>query len=203
MALDIGTILRVVAIMQWLDGTIVENVYNATIAAGTTPIDPDDVVDDAADWVADMMANLTARMSDNLDGVEVKVYEYDAVDDDWDEVGGKTWTWNPTGVSEPLPYGIAALVNGRTTDPDLSGKKYLPGVTENDNDDGQLSSALLTALALYFIDWYTYFSGAAADLEYQPVVWSPTRTLAYPMSGEGTIPANPAYQRRRKVGVGI
>lgn len=203
MSIQVGDILRIVAVLQWLDGDIMQNVYNAVISGSGGPYDEDDIVADALDWVETMYANLVARDSDDMDGSEVRVYEYDAGDDDWDEIGSDAWVYNPTGTSEQLPRGVARLVNFKTSDADVSGKKYLGGGVEDAAASGLWSAGEITALGNYAGDVVTPFAGATSGADWVPGVWSPTGTVFVVYTGAVIIPTIPAYQRRRKQGVGI
>ena len=202
MALGSGDILRIVASLLFTDGNVVQNVFNAVLSGGVPPYDDDDILVDAENWLVAMFGNLTATATNTLDGNEVIVYVYDAVGDDFDEVGTNSWTWNPAGAGDALPRGVAALVNVRTTNPDISGKKYLAGIPE-----GNLTGALWTAGTIVLLtdfadDWITEFVGAQSGATFTPGVWSPTHLLLQPMSGTYTVPTEPSYQRRRKRGVG-
>ena len=203
MTVTVGDILKVVAVMQWLDGNIAQNVYAVKIGTGGGPFDVLDVVDDMEDWLDDMYANLTVNVSNALDGSELRVYVYDAVDDDYDEIGSGVWGWNPSNAGEWLPLGVAALVNAKTTDADVSGKKYIAGMGVSEILQSKWDAAALAALVLYGVDWTTDFVGATSGANFEPGIWSPTRTAFIPFSGTEVIPTFPAYQRRRKQGVGI
>lgn len=203
MGLDVGTILKLVTVIQWLDGDIMQNVFNATIAGSGGPYDEVDVVADMLEWAEDLYANLTTFLSDECDGSEIRVYEYDPVDDDWDEVGSDAWVWNPSESGEQLPRGVAGLINAKSFDPDVSGKKYIGGMTETYTDDGLVGTGMLAALAAFAVDWYTPFTGSTSSADFQPVIWSPTHITPYILTGTVIIPTIPAYQRRRKQGVGI
>lgn len=203
MTISTGTILRVVATLLWTDGSVMQNVFNAVITGGGGPWDDNDVVDDALDWLELMYANMVARVSDDCDGSTVFVYEYDGVDDDWDEVGSANWVFNPTGANEQLPRGNAALINARTVDPDVSGKKYVGGLTEEASSDGLIGAATLASLALFAADWGAEFVGATSGATFTPGVWSPKNIELFEMTEEYLLPAIFAYQRRRKRGVGI
>jgi hypothetical protein len=202
MSIAVGDVLRVVAIMAWLDGNLNMNVFNAVIGGTGGPFDEADIVDDAVAWMNAIYGNMTGSISDELDGSEIAVYVYDSVDDDFDEVGTDPWTFNPTSGSEQLPRGVAGLINANTIDPDVQGKKYLGGLVEPSVTDGLWIAAQLANLALWADDWVTAFTGGTSGASWIPGVWSPTRTNFYPFSGAYTIPAIPAYQRRRKRGVG-
>lgn len=203
MALNVGDILRVVTVMSWIDGDIMQNVFNAEIASGSGPFDAADVLDDMVSWMDDVYANLTTSAVNELDGSEVRVYVYDTGEADWDEVGIDLWTWDPSNVEDELPRGIALLLNAKTTNPDVSGKKYFGGLGEAAVDDGLFGAGLVAVGASIAVDWFTDFVGSETGATFDPGVWSPTRSDFFPMSGTVIIPSIPAYQRRRKNGVGI
>jgi len=180
-----------------------QNVFNMVVGGTGGPYDDADVVDDSVAWMDDIYGNLLTHLSNTCDGSQVQVYIYDSVDDDWDEVGSDAWTFNPTSTGEPYARGVAALINAKTLDPDVSGKKYFGGLTEASLDDGQLQSAILTALAAAAADWGTQFVGSVSGATFNPVVWSPTKTNAFVMTNDYIIPTEASYQRRRKRGVGV
>ena len=196
-------ILRVVASLLWTDGNVNQNVYNCLISGGGGPYADQDVADDAEDWLDNMYANLTASTTNAIDGNEVIVYKYDSVGDDWDEVSSQSWTWNPSVATNYLPRGVAPLVRLWTTDPDVQGKKYLPGSVEVHLDDGLWSAAYIVSMLAFAADWYTPFVGAATGATFTPGIWSVVGSVL--KLGVDHLAANsiPAYQRRRKRNVGI
>jgi hypothetical protein len=203
MTITVGTVLKVVAVLSWLDGDIAQNVFNAVITGSGGPYDEEDVVADALAWVGLMYAEVVEQLSDEIDGSEVRVYEYDPVDDDFDEVGSAAWTYDPTETTEQLPRGTAGLINAKTTDPDVNGKKYLPGLCEGASVDGLWGTGVV-ALMVNFADvWVGTFVGGTSGAAWTPGIWSPTKGNLLPASGTVLVPSIPAYQRRRKQGVGI
>lgn len=198
-----GDILRVVASLLWSDGNVNQNVFNAVITGGGSPFDEIDVIDDCEDWLDNMYANMGGHMSDEISGNEVLVYKYDAIDDDWDEVGSQAWTMNASQASEQLPRGVAALLRLWTTDPDVQGKKYIPALTETDLEDGLFSSSLIGFLLSFAADWYTPFVGAASGGTFTPGIWSVVNTVFKAGIDHVATSTIPAYQRRRKRNVGI
>lgn len=203
MAITVGTIIKVVATMAWLDGNISQNVFSAVITGTGGPYDEADIVSDALDWVEAMFLDLVLYQSDEIDGSQVQVYEYDSVDDDYDELGTVSWVYNPTQTGDQLPRGVATLINCGTTDPDVQGKKYIAAATEANITDGLWLAVWLTKIALFADTWLTAFTGSTSGAAWQPGVWSPTNTNFYAANGNYTIPTIPAYQRRRKRGVGV
>lgn len=203
MSVTDGTILRMVVSILWTDGNIMQNVYNAVVTGGGSPWDAEDIVLDAISWAEDLYFNLTAYISDECDGSQVQVYEYDAIDDDWDEVGSGPFVWNPTGSDSQMARGVAALVNLKTTDPDVSGKKYVGGMVANAASEGLWGAGTITALASYAVDWYAGFVGTDSGATWTPGIWSVAHTVFKTAIAQVVIPTIPAYQRRRKRGIGI
>lgn len=202
MSLTVGDVLRVVATIVFLDGNVMQNVFAAVISGTGGPFDEDDVSADMLDWIDDMFANLVTFQSDNCDGSLVQIYVYDAVDDDFDEVGTESFVYNPSNTADEYARGVAALINAKTIDPDVSGKKYIGALAESHLTDGLIGSGLTVALTAMSLDWYTAFVGVASGATFTPGVWSPKNTNFFPLTGVFTFPTEPAYQRRRKRGVG-
>lgn len=203
MTVATGDILRVVASMLWTDANVNQNVFNAEITGGGGPWDDADVVADAEAWLDNMYANITIYVSNALDGNEVLVYKYDSLDDDWDEVSSDAWSWNPSDSTDQLPRGVAGLVRLWTTDADVQGKKYIPGLCEDGIANGLIGGAIITGLLAFGADWYTPFTGGTTGATWTPGIWSVANTAFY--AGVDHIAASTiaAYQRRRKRGVGI
>lgn len=203
MSVTDGTVLKLVVSFLWTDGNINQNVYNAVLTGAGSPWDEADVVDDADAWLDNMYANIVGAMSDELDGNELNLYKYDAVDGDWDEIGSQGWTFNPTGTNDQLPRGSAPLVRLWSSDPDVQGKKYIPGMTEGSLVDGLYNAALLTDLLAFAVDWYTPFTGAVSGATWTPGIWSVVGSVFKAAIDHYAVSSIPAYQRRRKRTVGI
>lgn len=203
MTVTAGDILRVVASALWTDGNINQNVFNADVTGGGGPWADEDIVADALAWVDNMYANATNSTSDELDGNEVTVYKYDAGDDDWDEVGSDAWVWNPTQATDELPRGVAKLIRLWTTDPDVQGKKYLPGLTEAATVEGLITGADLVLMLAFAADWYLPFVGGTTGANWTPGIWSVAHTAFFAGVDHVAASGIAAYQRRRKRNVGI
>ena len=198
-----GDVLRVVASQLWTDGNVAQNVFNVKMGGSGSPWDEDDILDDAEDWLDDMYANLVTYISNALDGNELLVYKYDTVHDDWDEVGSQAWTFEGTQATDELPRGVAGLVRLWTDDPDVQGKKYIPGLCEAHLNSGLFDGGLITALLAFAADWYLPFVGAASGGTFTPGVWSVVGKVFQAALDHFATSTIPAYQRRRKRNVGI
>lgn len=203
MSVVTGDILRVVASLLWTDGNINQNVFNAVVTGGAGPWDDSDIADDAEAWLDNMYANLTSGMSDEIDGNEVVVYKYDTVHDDWDEVFSQSWTFDPTGATDQIARGVAGLVRLWTTDPDVQGKKYIPGWTDGNMADGLYTGPSLVNFLAFAADWYLPFAGAVSGATWTPGVWSVVAKALLAGVDHVATSSIPAYQRRRKRTVGI
>lgn len=203
MSITDATVLRLVASMLWTDGNVAQNVFNAVVTGAGSPWDEEDIIDDLEDWLDDMYLNIAGNISENLDPNELVVYKYDSVDDDWDEVGSQAWTYTFTQTSQELPRGVAALVRLWTTDPDVQGKKYIPGLTEIGSDSGLWVAQTITNLLAFAADWYTPFTGAASGATFTPGIWSVKGKVFKAGVNHVATSTIPAYQRRRKRNVGI
>lgn len=203
MSIPTGTVLRVVASFLWTDGNVNQNVFNCLVSGGTGPWDEEDLIDDVVDWMDDCFANLVDSISDEIDGNTVTLYKWDVAGQDWDEVGSDTWAFNPTEVSEQLPRGSAGLVRLWTEDPDVQGRKFIPGLVEANLVDGLYNGALLTEMLAFGLDWYTPQTGAASGALITPGIWSVVGSLFVAAVEHYATSAIPAYQRRRKRTVGI
>jgi hypothetical protein len=203
MSVTEGTILRIVASILFPDSVIMQNVFHVALSSLVGDGDPDDITLDLEDYVSQIYQNFNNQLSDELTGDEVKCYEYDAVDDDFDEIGTGSLDITPIGSADYLPHGVALVNNIYTLDPDVQGRKFWGGFTEASQADGDWNAAILTAAAAAAVDMVSQYTGAETGSTYTPGVWSPTRTSFYAKSGVVAIPATVGYQRRRKPGVGI
>lgn len=203
MALVTGDILRLVVSMIWTDGNIMQNVFAATITGGGGPWDAGDVLDDLESWASQMYSTMTAKIVAAVDGNEVFGYVWDVPNQDFDLFGAEPWTWDPTEAGSQLPRGVAAFMKAPTTDPDVQGRKYIGGTSENDLFEGLYTAGIIANLVLFGGEWITPFIGVLTAATITPGVWSTKNLTFHPFRAEVGILTIPAYQRRRKRGVGI
>lgn len=203
MAVPTNAILRVVASMLMPNSVIAQNVFFALfLNDGGSDLEAD-VIGDLADWVDDILSQVETRMEQNIVPTDIRVYIYDAVDADWDEVGSDALTYTPSSIDEMLPHGVAAIIYARTEDPDVLGMKYLAGFSEDSQADGSWGSGTTSAMLLAGAQWVTDHIGAASGSTFEPGVWSVAQSAFIGMSGVFGANGIVGYQRRRKAGVGI
>lgn len=202
MTVENNAILRIVASMLWTDGNIMQNVFNASVSGAGAPWSDQDIVDDAEAWLDNMYLNFTPSVVTDVDGNQLQVYKYDPVGLDWDEVGSQAWGWNPSSAGEQMARGVACLIGTRTTNADVIGKKYMGGLSEAQLVAGLWNATIATAGLAFAADWITAFTGGTSGASWNPGIWSPTLSLLVDFIDSISVTLIPAYQRRRKRGVG-
>lgn len=198
-----GTILRVVASLVFPDDVIMQNVFHIVLTNIVGSGDEDDVTTDLEEYAQLIYDELEGSMSDQMAGSEIKCYEYDSIDDDWDEIGTGALVIVGGGSADFMPHGTALLQLFYTLDPDVQGRKFWGGLTESSHADGDWTAGVIASAVLAAAEIVGTFVGTGTGNSYQPGVWSPTNGLMVVYSGVVATPAVVAYQRRRKPGVGI
>jgi hypothetical protein len=203
MAIEAGAVLRVVAELVMPGSTVAQNVFYATFNDTGGSNADQDVVDDLVDWVDDIFNTIVNQMADSIVAGEVKVYQWDDVDLDWDEIGSNVATFVPADVGEMLPHGVAAVITGRTFDADVNGRKFFAGFGEAEQAGSYWVALALTNLILAGAEWLTSFTGAATGSTFYPGVWSTVQVIFRRFVDNLIVNGVAGYQRRRKPGVGI
>lgn len=203
MPVDAGTILRVVAELIVPQTTVMQNVFYCKFNDTGPSNENQDVVDDARDWCDAIYGELTAQMKSTIDSGEVKVYQWDTVGLDWDELGSAFLTVDFTNVDDMLPHGVAAIITGRTFNPDVSGRKFFGGFCEDQQNVSLIGAAAAIALGLAGVEWLTSFTGVATGSTFHTGVWSVAQSAFRQFVDILIVNAVMGYQRRRKPGVGI
>lgn len=203
MAITEGTVLRVVASLLFPDDVIMQNVFHLVLTTRLGTGDPDETTLDMQDYINQIYVAAQGNISDDIVGDEIKVYEYDSVDDDFDEVGTGLVTFTPAATGDFLPHGVAALQIFYTTDPDVQGRKFWGGFSELGQADGDWVAGALIALIETSDEVVGAYTGLETGSTYTTGVWSPTNTNFFAYNDVVATPATIAYQRRRKPGVGI
>lgn len=203
MSIEAGAILRVVAELIMPGSTVAQNVFYATFNDTGGSNADQDVVDDLVDWIDDIFDQIDLQMHSSITAGEVKVYIWDVLDADWDEIGSNVSTYVPAGGGDMLPHGVAAVMTGRTFDADVNGRKFFAGFSELSQSGSNWGGTALTDLLLAGAVWLTTFSGTATGSTFYPGVWSVVQVVFRRFVDNLIVNGIAGYQRRRKPGVGI
>lgn len=198
-----GTVLRVVASILFPDNVIAQNVFHLVLTTAVGAMDEAEVGSDMDGYISAIYNELEGEVGEDIEPAGIKVYEFDSSDVDWDEFTTDVYTFVPTNVSQLLPHGVAGVTIFETINPDVQGKKFWAGLCESGQDSSIWIAAVLTAMALAGAEVIAQYTDGVSGNVYTPVIWSPTKTTPYAMSGSYANNAISGYQRRRKPGVGI
>jgi len=154
------------------------------------------------DWIGriylPMVPHIVVTMTDPLVQVYKKVGVF------WNLIGSETPTnLDGESIGDPLPSGVALLTTVLTDTSKVQGKKYIGGLSETGITAGLWIATVLTAMGTSAVQWIAQFQDLAdEETWYIPGVYS-TKAIAFKMfTSAYTVRSVPAYQRRRKSGVG-
>ena len=196
-----GDILRLVLTFTMPEGTLAQNIYHY-VADNITDPDSANVANDFIARFLSMYAHITPIMNNGVVGQTQELYVRDTVADEWTlaETDVLAAIAGQSGL-EMLPHGNAALVSALSTNNRTGGRKYIMGFTEGEQQQGRWLASTVTALALYAAGYADTFTAGAGT--YTPGIWSESILDFIPFLGGATVNDIVAYQRRRKIGVGV
>jgi hypothetical protein len=117
-------------------------------------------------------------------------------------IGGGIIAVNGDVIEDVTPAAVSGYLMGYTAVPKARGSKYVPGIAETQINEGEFTAPALvklaTLLAIYLAD-VSLGSGASLEMG----VLSKALGAFVSFTGSGLVESLPAYQRRRKQGVGI
>lgn len=188
----------------WQVGTIgfAANVFQCLLSQETPHDLADlDVVGDMVDWIDRILEPMEPHVVVSCESLGINVYK--KVGDDYNFISGSPIAFTPGSIGDPLPSGVAALITAYTNLSKVLGKKYLPGLSETGQTAGLWIAGVLEAMADSAFEWVTHFASLADPYsEWYPGVWS-TKAIGFRLFNGATMERDiPAYQRRRKAGVG-
>lgn len=191
--------------LRWQIGAIGQaaNVFQALCVQNSPHTVADsEVLTDMADWLERILEPLEDHVVVSVDTISANIYK--KVGPLWNLVGDVAVAFTPGSIGDPLPSGVAALMTAYTETSKVMGKKYVPGLSETGQTAGLWVAGVLAALATSAVQWVSGFVALNDPLTYwYPGVYS-TKALAYKIfQGSAMVRDVPAYQRRRKQGVGI
>lgn len=160
-----------------------------------------DVVTDMGSWMTDILAPMAPHIVVNCEVLDCNVYK--KVGPLWNLVGPAPVIFAPESIGDPLPSGVAALITAYTSTSKVVGKKYLPGLSEVGQTAGLWVVGVLAAMMQSAIVWISAFQSPTDPTSYWvPGLWSLKLGGYTPFATGLSTRDVPAYQRRRKQGVG-
>ena len=190
-------VIRATAVMKRALSDDIQNVFHLKLINISTATQLQ-LRTDIAEYLEDIWGTLVGLMHTSITFDEIQLFNVTQ------NTPEPTVNW-PTLVAgsasgDPLADGVAALTLGRTGVSKRIGKKYFALFTEGALTLGLWTATTVTALTTAAADWIAPFTGIST------ATWDPgvfTRlTSAFTAFIEAVVSDIPAYQRRRKRGVG-
>lgn len=203
MSIPSGTILKIAQNILLPDTQTAVNVFWVSLSeeGGVGPLEEADVLEAAGNWMDQIYANVTPDMADTVVSTIVEVWTVNEATKELTPVGDEATTWVGVDLADALPNGVAAIGSMKTTETEVTGRKFLPGFVETDFTDNNLGAGGLARLVLFVIDWATVYIDPN-NVHFSPGVYSPTKLNFFFTTGVVIANAIAGYQRRRKPGVG-
>lgn len=186
-----------------LAGSVYQNVWNWLVTPDINPVAETDVLFDMKEVHEALYGKVNQLWSDDTRTDEMRHELWNPGTGKWDlyAIDGST-NIPGTYAAQPLPGGICALVSASMAGGGRSARKFIGGLSEVASLGDRWTSATLVALIALNIQWYSSFT-ATNGLVFMPEVFSAVNGTFTPIVPAGHISVIPAYQRRRKPGVGI
>lgn len=195
-----NSILRVAAHFLLSNASDIVNVYHYVMDS-TGDVSEANVLTDLLALIQGLMGNLTNYYNDDVSLDEIEVWVRNTTLDRWDYVGSTDGSWAGTVATDQyLPSGVCPLVTADSSDAHAKGRKYLPPPDEGNLSSGLWITNLMNVLGDYLDDYTSTYIGTYA--EWAAGIWQETPGTFAQFSGTGKTTNVPAYQRRRKLGVG-
>lgn len=201
MAIASGDIIR--AVFTWLltNDDLAQNVFHFLVTSGSETDDAD-TTSTLIDWFEDALGTAPVAVVNDAELDAVDVYKWDATNDEFDPLTNETpCTFVGTDATEMMPHGISALLSRPTSDPRSTARTFLPGMSEGTQANGLWAAAHLTRL-LDICDAMTDVATTTSGAVLTPGTFTLATETFNPVTGTFVVNSLPAYQRRRKPGVG-
>lgn len=190
--------------LRWQVGQIgfAANIFMAQLYQPTPHVMDDlSVLSDLGAWVTAILEPMEPHVVVDVDVLDCNCYK--KVGDDWNLVGPAPVLFTPGSIGDPLPSGVAGLVTVYTDVSRVQGKKYFPGLAEEGQTAGLWVAGVLAAMLQSAVVWATAFESVEDPGNYWwPGVWSLKMGTFKVFVAHLGVRDVPAYQRRRKAGVG-
>jgi len=198
----IGTIFRTVQELSLPEG--VQATLNKYIRADSTipAVDYPTLVGNCATWWDDILGHMESSITTLASAGNMTVYHVDDATGDETVLDDATITFNPSAAGGMSPHGAAALLTGQVFQDRGVVKLFFPGIADNLlTNEGLWNGTVLADLALASVPFLlgpSSVNGVGIDVG----SWSRSNLVFKPIGTSATSHATPAYQRRRKPGVG-
>ena len=162
-----------------------------------------DMMDDFADWWASNFGShwqANACVTANMNTLHF--YRVSAVGETLKDIGTRIIDLDGSLSGENVSAAVSMWMQGNTAIPQVRGSKYVPGMAETAVSNGTLTGGALTNLLL-LLGSYVEVLELQTGRFLSPGVLSKREEDFVAFAGGGQVTAIPAYQRRRKPGVGI
>ena len=197
---EIGEIIRIAAFFTHPAGSVAQNVFIYEVQ--------DSVVDDA-DLLSDYQAWFFTDWIDNWqdlanDQCVCDYLEFDVLNGDGTvkrNIGPHDFDSAGLLTGEPTSAGVAAYLQATSERTKSLGKKYIPSLDETMITDGQLNATAIAKMAVLLLEYMEVVPVGTSTMLVPGVLSRVTETFQE-FTGSGYITDIPAYQRRRKPGVG-
>jgi len=135
--------------------------------------------------------------------ISVLVHEY-VPGEGWQPRYEASYSLAGTGSGEPLPPQVSQLITFGGGDMGRRGKKYIPATTETYQNNGQLSTGFVTALANFGAQLANVSSTGGVFVKFGFATMNGNvLTLFHPFNGFVRVPLLTVTQRRRRLGSGV
>lgn len=202
MTIAYGDVLRVAFRNLWQAVDDVVNVYHLLVKnEPPESFDDLDVALAVINYLYELYHPLGDFFPDDVQPQDVTIY-VPTQDNRFLGVFSGEAVWSPWGTTDPLPPGTAPLVTAKTTRPRGTAKKFLPPTTEARTDDGLFNAPFMGALTGFASRWLSEYTDPDKGIILEAVVWARDVGGAYSLLATRATNV-PAYQRRRKQGVGV
>jgi len=190
--------------LKWQVGTVCLslNVFQAQLAQSAPhPLTTFTVLEDAGIWMDAFLTPFIADVVVSVDFLGADVHKL--VGSDWVYAGTATVTASPGSIGDPLPSGVAMLLNASTDTARVHGRKFVPGLSELAQTASVWTVTVLGHMVGAMEAWITPWN----SVDLLSSMWYPglrIKNLTFVgFNGAYLIRSIPAYQRRRKEGVGV
>ena len=201
MTLEAGDILSIILEYSYPGASQALNIFNSVFSGN--PATDDEALDALEDWATDEWGVNWSSLADDqtvLDTLKVQVVDSAGVV--IRDVGSRLLNIEGDAISGSVsPAAVAGYIQADTVLPRVMGRKYVPGIDENQIDQGLFGVGAAVTLVMLLADYIVDVDMVSGGKLSAGVI-SVSKPGFQTFQGSGNVETVPAYQRRRKEGVG-